>query len=133
MIRQLCAVFVALLAVTACGATQPPSTGESPRASAAASPTASSQAASAAASPTAAVVDVRNFSYEPRTITVAVGTTVTWRFHDQPRHDVATADRSIRSELLTAGQEYSHTFTTPGTYDYLCTVHQYMTGTVVVR
>lgn len=121
MIRRLTAGSVALLALAACGTADPPS----PSADRAASPSTTAVAVD--------IVDVRNFSYEPGVITVAPGTTVTWRFHDQPRHDVAATDRAFASELLTAGQEYTHTFPTAGTYDYLCTVHQYMTGTVIVR
>lgn len=125
MIRRFTAASVALLALAACSTAdpQPPSTDR-----------ATDRAASPSATAVAVdVVDVRNFSYEPKVITVAPGTTVTWRFHDQPQHDVAATDRAFASELLTAGQEYTHTFPTAGTYDYLCTVHQYMTGTVIVR
>lgn len=123
MIHRLVAGSAVLLALSACGTADPrPSSADR-----------SATASASAGAVTTDVVEVVNFSYEPRVVSVTAGTTVTWRFRDQPRHDVAATDRSFGSELLTAGQEYTHTFTTPGTYDYFCTVHQYMTGTVIVR
>ncbi len=77
-----------------------------------------------------AVVLVADMTYEPKTLTVPVGTTVTWTFEDGAiRHDVA--GDGFKSELMASGT-FSHPFDTPGTYEYVCTVHPGMAGTVEV-
>jgi plastocyanin len=80
-------------------------------------------------------IAIDNYSFSPGAITVPVGTTVTWVNHDETPHTVAAGDnpRSFRSEGLDTDDKFSFTFTKPGTYDYLCTVHPYMTGRIVVR
>ena len=77
-------------------------------------------------------VVVKNFSFEPASITVPVGTTVTWRFEDSAQHTVQFATPALTSPALSGGQTFSHRFTTPGTYTYICSIHQYMHGTVTV-
>lgn len=75
-------------------------------------------------------VVVADLSYEPATLTVPAGTTVTWSFEDGAiRHDVA--GDGFQSELMASGT-FSHTFDAPGTYEYVCTAHPGMTGTVEV-
>ncbi len=78
-------------------------------------------------------VDVVNFSFDPKDITVKTGTKVTWTFKDSAAHNVAAKDNSFKSDDLKNGQTYSYTFNTAGKYDYYCTIHQYMTGTVTVK
>jgi plastocyanin len=78
----------------------------------------------------AAVVSVHYISFEPGRITIHVGQTVEWRWLDAPiDHDVWFGP--FHSPLQATGTWY-HTFTTPGTYPYRCTVHHNMVGTVVV-
>jgi plastocyanin len=78
---------------------------------------------------------VANFSFTPATLTVKAGTTVTWRF-DQPSapHDVVSlATPPVFDSGTPKGTgTFSYTFTTPGTYPYLCQVHPSMRGTVIV-
>jgi plastocyanin len=78
-------------------------------------------------------VTIQNFAFSPATLTVRVGTTVTWTNRDADAHTV-TSQRSgpLRSAALDTGRSYSFTFTTPGSYPYLCTIHPFMTGTVEV-
>ncbi len=73
--------------------------------------------------------------YSPSTITVVIGVnnTVTWINNDDVPHTVTATGGSFNSGNLNAGQTWSHTFTTPGTYAYYCAYHQWMTGTVVVK
>jgi plastocyanin len=78
-------------------------------------------------------VIMTNRSYDPRTITIAVGDTVTWLNQDAPRHDVVADNGEFNSPLFDKGQSFSFTFTTAGTYPYHCTIHPGMTGTVVVQ
>jgi plastocyanin len=78
-------------------------------------------------------VRVENFAYAPATVTVKAGTTVTWTNQDQDPHTVTSTNGGpLRSQPLATGQSFRYTFTTPGRFDYLCTIHPFMTATVVV-
>jgi plastocyanin len=81
-------------------------------------------------------VTIKNFAFQPKTLTVKSGTTVTWTNDDSTPHTVQFADRSIpTSPDLSAGggqSTYSHTFPAPGTYPYICGIHTFMTGTIKV-
>jgi plastocyanin len=93
----------------------------------------SATAGSAAQAPVSATaVSIDNFAFAPAAITVKVGTTVTWTNKDQDAHTVTAQDRSFSSAPLNTGATYQFTFTKPGTYAYLCTIHPFMTATVVV-
>jgi amicyanin len=69
----------------------------------------------------------------PGTIEIEAGTTVEWTNNDPLAHTVTAADRSFDSGQIGSGQTWRHTFTQPGTYDYTCTPHPFMKGTVVVK
>lgn len=85
----------------------------------------------AAAVVTSAVTIVK-FAFNPDTITVPVGTTVTWTNQDlDTPHIVKFADGA--SGALKQGNSYSRTFSTTGVYTYQCGVHPYMTGKVIVQ
>lgn len=94
-----------------------------------------SPAEEAPAAPTGPVVQVANMTYAPSTITVRAGDTVTWNFDDRGvTHDVVgvgAAKSVLRSRLMQTGT-FTYTFTEPGTYEYTCSLHPDMTGTVVV-
>jgi amicyanin len=77
-------------------------------------------------------VNIDNFKFAPQTLTVPVGTTVTWTNQDEEPHTVAAKDGSFHSPALDNHQTFSYTFQTPGSYDYICSIHPFMTGTVVV-
>ncbi|UCE24719.1 MAG: cupredoxin domain-containing protein [Candidatus Zixiibacteriota bacterium] len=83
--------------------------------------------------PTTTVV-IANFTFSPASVTVTVGTTVTWRNDDGIQHTVTSDSGSeLESALLSQGGTYSHTFNTVGTFPYHCTPHPFMTGTVIVE
>ncbi len=86
-----------------------------------------------ASGPVTHSVDISGFSYTPSSLTVNAGDTVVWTNHDTVGHTV-TSDQGteLHSGVMAAGQAYSHTFDTPGTYTYHCTIHPYMKGTVTV-
>ena len=90
------------------------------------------QAASeAAASPS---VVIENFTFSPDTLTVPVGTEVTWENRDDIPHTVTSNDKTtFASTLLDTGDTFSFTFTTAGTFDYFCSVHPMMTAKVIVQ
>ncbi|MDT0322656.1 cupredoxin domain-containing protein [Streptomyces millisiae] len=80
-------------------------------------------------------VVIAGYAYGPATLTVSVGDTVTWTNQDTAPHDVLTTAGpvTVDSPMLEQGDQWSYTFTTPGTYDYYCTVHPDMTARVVVE
>ncbi|WP_405804384.1 cupredoxin family copper-binding protein [Streptomyces sp. NBC_00210] len=80
-------------------------------------------------------VRMSGYAFTPRTLTVTAGSTITWTNQDTAPHDVKTTSgpHSFHSPMLDKGDSWSHTFTSPGTYGYLCTVHPGMTGQLVVR
>ena len=71
--------------------------------------------------------------FTPMTLTVSVGTTVTWKFEDSTPHTVAADDNSFTSSPMSKGQTYTHTFDSAGTVKYHCSIHPFMTGTIVVK
>jgi plastocyanin len=79
-------------------------------------------------------VMISNFAFAPAALTTKVGTTVTWTNKDAEAHTVTSQDSGgpLTSAALDTGQSYSYTFTRPGTYRYLCTIHPFMTATVTV-
>ena len=80
-----------------------------------------------------AQVVVDNFAFTPATVTVPVGTTVTWTNHDDIPHNVVHTERKFKSPVLDTDEKFSHTFDVAGTYKYYCSIHPRMTGQVVVR
>ena len=80
-----------------------------------------------------AEVKIDNFSFGPQTVTVPVGTTVTWTNSDDIPHTSVSTDGVFKSKVLDTDEQFSYTFTKAGTYPYYCTIHPKMTGKVVVR
>jgi len=77
-------------------------------------------------------VSIQNFAFSPATITVPVGTTVTWTNKDSVAHTVTSRNGTFDSGTLHQGDTFQFTFNSPGTYDYYCTIHPSMTGRVIV-
>ena len=77
-------------------------------------------------------VGITNFAFVPATVTVKAGSTVTWTNKDEDPHTVVADGGAFRSEALGSGGTYSFTFPTAGTFDYVCSVHPFMRGNVVV-
>jgi plastocyanin len=98
-------------------------------------PGSSTGTASPTGGPAAATGDqvtIDNFAFAPATLTVKVGSTVTWTNKDEEPHTVAASDGSFHSPGMGTGATFSHTFSTPGKFDYVCSIHPSMHGTVVV-
>jgi plastocyanin len=89
--------------------------------------------ATLAAGPTSADVKIDNFTFTPATLTVAVGTQVTWTNRDDIPHTVVTDDKTIKSKVLDTDEKFTFTFDKPGTYSYFCSLHPKMKGTIVVQ
>jgi plastocyanin len=75
-------------------------------------------------------IPIARYTYVPATMTVRVGDVVTWTNQDEASHDVAGG--TFRSPMLAQGQSWSFTFTQPGTFDYVCSVHPDMRAQIVV-
>jgi plastocyanin len=80
-----------------------------------------------------AAVRIDNFVFGPQTITVPVGTTVTWTNSDDIPHTSVSTEGVFKSKVLDTDEKFSYTFTKAGTYPYYCTIHPKMTGKVVVQ
>ena len=88
---------------------------------------------SAGAQDAPAAVGIDNFTFNPQSLTVKAGTTVTWTNKDDIPHAIAAVNKQFKSKALDTDDAYSFTFTTPGTYAYFCSLHPHMTGTIVVE
>jgi plastocyanin len=72
--------------------------------------------------------------FNPKSLTITTGQTVTWINKGADWHSVAAYDGSFESDQIAAGATFSHTFTTPGLYKFICKHHarQGMIGEIVV-
>jgi plastocyanin len=80
-------------------------------------------------------VKIDNFTFGPATLTVPVGTTVTWINKDDIPHTVVSTDdsKTFKSKVLDTDEKFSFTFGKAGTYPYFCSIHPKMTGKVIVQ
>jgi plastocyanin len=76
-------------------------------------------------------ISIENFAFAPETITIPVGSTVTWTNKDSASHQIK--GDTFNSPLLATGQTYQFKFDTAGTYNYICSVHPSMKGVVIVK
>ena len=90
-------------------------------------------ACSSSSSTSPNTVTMSNLSFSPSTLTVSVGTSVTWKNNDSVQHSVTSDTGLFDSGLFNAGGSYSHTFSTAGTYNYHCSIHAGMTGKIIVQ
>jgi plastocyanin len=79
------------------------------------------------------VITIDNFTFSPKELTIAVGTTVKWVNHDDIPHTIVEKKTTFRSKALDTDDSYSFTFTSAGTFDYFCGLHPHMVGQVVVK
>jgi plastocyanin len=79
-------------------------------------------------------VHIANFTFNPDAVRILAGATVTWINGDDIGHTVASVgSRLFRSKTMDNEDKFSFTFTTPGIYEYRCTLHPNMKGTIVVE
>ena len=84
--------------------------------------------------PSLAHITIKGYAFEPKTLTVVVGTRVTWINTDSDSHTVASDTGAfVESATLSTGHSFTHTFAKTGVYRYHCGLHAFMTGTVVVK
>jgi plastocyanin len=87
----------------------------------------------ARAEPAAVEVKIDNFTFVPQRLTIRPGTTVTWINEDDIPHTIAATGKEFRSKVLDTDDKFSFTFTAAGTFEYFCSLHPHMTGTIVVE
>jgi len=87
----------------------------------------------AVASPAAPEVNIKDDAYNPKTLTIVAGQTVTFVNADDDAHTVTAIDGSFDSRGLDTGDVWHHAFTKPGTYRYFCELHPFMKGAIVVK
>jgi plastocyanin len=80
-----------------------------------------------------AIVMIQNYSFMPATLTVPIGTTVTWTNMDGVVHTTTSDSGAWNSGPLNPGASFQHMFATPGTFTYHCMIHPFMHGTIVVQ
>jgi plastocyanin len=78
-------------------------------------------------------IKIDNFTFTPPTLTVKVGTQITWTNADDIPHTVVSTDHTFKSKTLDTDEQFSFTPTKPGTYSYFCSIHPKMTAQVVVQ
>ena len=76
---------------------------------------------------------VKDFMFTPMSLTVKAGTTVTWSNMDDEPHTVVSSTGLFHSAALDTNDSFSFKFDKPGTYQFVCTIHPRMVGTIIVQ
>jgi plastocyanin len=82
---------------------------------------------------TTQAVTIADFAFSPASLTINVGDTVTWTNNDSATHTATATDGSFDTGELAQGASGSITFDTAGTFNYICSIHPQMTGTIIVQ
>ena len=78
-------------------------------------------------------IEIKDFAFNPQTLTVKSGEKITWINRDEEPHTVVSVEKQFKkSNALDTDQEFTITAGVPGTYTYFCSVHPKMTGKIVV-
>lgn len=114
-----------------------PSTATASATTTVATSNASTRVATSSPSPSASAasqtVVIQGFSFQPASLTIQTGASVTWRNDDSVSHMIVSNTNAFSSPVLNGGESYTHAFNQAGTYPYHCGIHPYMTGTVIVQ
>jgi plastocyanin len=116
--RLLCAALLAAAGVTACSSSK----------SSSATTTAPVQS-KAGAGPT---VNTVGLAFQPQEVTAKAGQAVTWMTTDGTAHNIVDDDGAFSNGAIKTGTSFSHTYDSPGTFKFHCSIHPTMTGTVTV-
>jgi plastocyanin len=78
-------------------------------------------------------IEIKDFAFNPQTLTVKSGEKITWINRDEEPHTVVSVGKKFKkSTALDTDETFTLTAGAPGTYTYFCSVHPKMTGTIVV-
>jgi plastocyanin len=131
--RSIFAVLmIAAMLLAACSSAAPTSLAVQPTQASQSNPT-----IAPAQSGNDVAITLSNFAFDPSSLTVKVGTTVTWTNQDSASHNVVADNEEFKSDTLSKGDTFSFTFTKEGTYAYYCSFHggpngQGMSGQIIV-
>ncbi len=78
-------------------------------------------------------VVIQGLSFQPASLTIQKGASVTWRNDDSVSHQIVSNTNAFSSSVLNAGGSYTHVFDQAGSYPYHCGIHPFMTGTITVQ
>jgi plastocyanin len=79
-------------------------------------------------------IEIKDFAFNPQSITVKSGDKITWINRDEEPHTVVSVGKQFKkSSALDTDETYTIVAGAPGTYSYFCSVHPKMTGTIVVE
>lgn len=138
-IRAVTALFGVAVLVSACGSSATPAAVATTAAASAPAAVATTAAASVPAAAAAAAqtsIDIQGFTF-PANTDVATGTRVTWTNKDSTKHTVTSGTAPNKDGKfdgqVDAGSTFSFTFTAAGTYQYFCSIHSSMKGTITVK
>jgi nitrite reductase (NO-forming)/hydroxylamine reductase len=124
---------VAILILAACGGSEPTEPAEiASTAPAGSEPAAGAEAGSGVVAVTEATVSIAGMAFQPHTLIVATGATVTWQNDDTAAHTVTSGEGWFDSGQLASGESFVYQFDKPGTFRYNCTNHPQMEGVVIV-
>ncbi len=132
-------VALGSLAIAACsGASTASPTSAAPRASSVPSAAPTSSQAPAASDPVSgSTISIKDFAFDPASLTVAIGTTVTWTNDEDALHTVTSGTPDVRTDLFDSGEidtgvEFPVTFDEAGSYPFFCDRHEFMRGEITV-
>jgi plastocyanin len=81
-----------------------------------------------------AEISIKGFAFEPSTVNIKKGTEVTWTNEDSATHIIVSdTGNDLNSDAISQGETYVHTFSNSGTYNYHCSIHPSMKGTIIVE
>jgi len=125
--RSLLVALVAVLALGGCGKDDKKDQGAKP-------PPSSSAVQGSVPLSGDAPVEIVSFEFKPQKVTVTPGTKVTWTNGDTTIHSIKDTSPLATpvSKEMSKGETFSITYAQPGSYSYICGIHQYMTGSVEV-
>ena len=83
--------------------------------------------------PTEANIEIKDFGFNPSSLTIRSGVKITWAQEDSVRHTIVSDTALFESPELAKGETFSFTFTQLGTYTYHCSLHPSMIGTIIVQ
>ncbi len=124
--KQFFVILILLLALVACSAQQPTGKGMP-----AVQETRVSETVTDAAIATTHDVQIKNFEFMPKVLTITARDSVTWTNLDDVAHTATGAD--FDTGKLGKGESKTLTFGTPGTYSYICALHPKMQGEIIVE
>jgi plastocyanin len=124
---------IALLAGACGGSGSTPAPASAAASAPAASAPAESQSAAPAPGGEESAVRIADFAFDPASLTVTAGSTVTWTNGDAAPHTATADDGSFDTGSIGGGASASQAFPDAGTFTYHCAIHPNMTGTITVE